>query len=219
MVVLAAAAALSCSGEAPKEAPKPTATATPVPKPSPAPAAAPAGDGGVPDARPKMVSNPDGLTLAERIAKKKIAEDKLAAELAAAEKERLLKYDKTKLPQHVSLFAFWEKTRKQYDDLFDKVKGKPDAKDKIGKLADSLQKTLVANGKTVQTIDPKGGNSNIVTDHDVILNALNKDYPDALVAALAGDEAPLKEQRAELDRRFTKIRDWLAELKAAGKKK
>jgi hypothetical protein len=66
-------------------------------------------------------------------------------------------------------------------------------------------------------MDPSGGNSNIGTDHDVSLNLLANDYPAALAAAMAGDEKPLAEARAELDKRTKKMESWLDEIKQ-GKK-
>ena len=51
-----------------------------------------------------MVANPDGLSLADRVAKRQAAEAKVAAELATQEKQRLLKYDKGKLPLHKQVF-------------------------------------------------------------------------------------------------------------------
>src|SRR5262249_37744028 len=65
------------------------------PPPTPKAPEAKAGDGGAP--KPKMVANSDGLSLAERIAKREAAEKKLAAELAQKEHERLLAYDRTKM--------------------------------------------------------------------------------------------------------------------------
>src|SRR5262245_2352244 len=63
--------------------PAPTAAAPPHPPTPPAPvAAAPA--------KPKMVANPDGLNLADRIAKRQAEEKKLADQLAGEEKARLL---------------------------------------------------------------------------------------------------------------------------------
>ena len=116
----------ACDKEAPKLPPAPAEAAK-----APAPAAAavaPAGDAAV-AAKPKMVANPDGLSLADRIAKRQAAEAKVAAELAAAEKERLLKYDRGKLPLHQQVFAFILKTRAQYDAVEKKGggdKGKAD---------------------------------------------------------------------------------------------
>jgi hypothetical protein len=69
-------------------------------------------------------------------------------------------------------------------------------------------------GKKMATIDPKGGNSNVTTDYDVMLNALANEYPEALIASLDADDKPLEEQKAELDKREKKIEGWLAELKA-----
>jgi hypothetical protein len=224
---IALALALAFAGIACDSKPAP-----PSPSPAaPAPAAAvlpPARDGGAPGSapadagppRPKMVANPDGLSLVERIAKRKAAEQRLAGELAAAEETRLLKYDKSKLPLHTQVFTFIKKTRAQYDALEKKVGG---AKDKaqaaaaVEKMRVSLEKSIVATGKKLQVIDPKGGNSNVTTDYDVMLNALHTDYPAALTAALGGDLAPLAGQKAELDKRTTKIETWLAAVRKAKK--
>ncbi len=208
---VAAGTGAGCSSESPKEAPRSTVVA--------APPAAPKPDAAAAEARPKMAANPDGLSLADRIKKKKADEEKLAAELATQEKDRLLAYDQGKAAAHTAVFAFIKKTRKQYDDTASKKKGKPDAKADIQKLADSLRKAIEKQGAAVKAIDPTGGNSNIVTDEDVMLNALANEYPAALQAAADGDEAPLKEQAAEIDRREKKIEEWLAEVKKAPKKK
>ena len=66
-------------------------------------------------------------------------------------------------------------------------------------------------------MDPKGGSSNIGTDHDVILNLLANDYPEAIVTFFQGQTKPLAEVRAEMDKREKKIGAWLEELKSSGK--
>jgi hypothetical protein len=159
-----------------------------------------------------MVANPDGLSLADRVAKRQAAEAKVAAELATQEKQRLLKYDKGKLPLHKQVFAFILKTRAQYDKVL-----KGGDKGQVENLRISLQKPIVAMGKKMATIDPKGGNSNVTTDYDVMLNALANDYPEAIDASFDGDKQPLAAQTAELDNRTKKIQDWLAEVKSAKK--
>ena len=68
-------------------------------------------------------------------------------------------------------------------------------------------------GKKMATIDPKGGNSNVTTDYDVMLNSLANEYPDALMASYDGAKQAIGEQKAELDKRTKKIEAWLAELK------
>jgi len=200
------------------EPPKVTAPAAEAPRPAEAPklaeAAKPAADAGPP--KPKMVANPDGLSLAERMQKRQAAESKLAAELATAEKDRLLKYDRTKLPMHKKVYAFIKKTRAQYDGIEKKAGDKEKSKAALEKLQGSLQKTIAATAKEMAKIDPKGGNSNVTTDYDVMLNALANDYPTAIAASFDGDKGPLAEQKAELDKRSKKIEDWLCEL---GKKK
>ena len=94
-----------------------------------------------------------------------------------------------------------KKTRKELDDAAEKLKGKPDAAAQLDKLSQKQRKGIEAQGKILRTMDPTGGNSNIGTDHDVSLNLLANDYPAALAAAMAGDEKPLAEVRAELDKR------------------
>ncbi len=95
------------------------------------------------------------------------------------------------------MFAFILKTRAQYDGA---MKGGDKAK--VDKLRESLNKPIVAMGKKMATIDPKGGNSNVTTDYDVMLNALANDYPEAIDASFDGDKQPLADQTAELDKRI-----------------
>jgi hypothetical protein len=170
-----------------------------------APAAeAAGGDAGV--KKSKLGPAPtDGLSLAERMERRKADEAKLAVQLAGDERKRLLAYDKTKVKLHNEVFTFIKKTRAALDGAKDK--------EQVDKLHQKLEKSIVATGKKLQQIDPKGGNSNLVTDYDVMLNALANDYPQALAAAMDGMKDPLVEQKAELDRRTKKIEEWLAAIK------
>jgi len=138
--------------------------------------------------------------------RRKASDAKLAAQLAAEEQTRLLEYDRGKVKQHEEIFGFIKKTRA----ALDAAKGK----DAVAKLQAKQNKAIVAEGKKVHEIDPKGGNSNIVTDEDVMLNSLANDYPEGLMAAADGDQTAINEQRAELDKRGKKIDEWLKQLKA-----
>jgi hypothetical protein len=172
-----------------------------------------------PDAAPIRDAATDRLTFGQRLAiafAKRKEEAKLAAELAAQEKARVMKFDKSKIAKHAALLAFIKKARKQLDDAAARVKGKPDAAAAIGKLQASMRKPLEAQAKALRSIDPKGGNSNITTDHDVSLNYLANDYPEAIAASFAGDEKPLQELRAEMDKRQQKVESYLTELRAGG---
>jgi len=203
VVVMGTGLSIGCEKE-PAPTPPPAATAPPAAAPAPVAAANP-------DAapKPKMVAPTDGLSLADRIAKRQKEEKKLAEELAGQEKERLLKYDKTKLPLHQQVFAAIKKVRESYD----KAKSKED----VEKIRTAQQKAIDATGKKMATIDPKGGNSNVVTDYDVMLDALSNGYPDALSVSFGGDKQPLTEVTTELDRRQKKVETWLADVKAAKK--
>jgi hypothetical protein len=203
--------AAACSEQTPT--PKPAATPSPA---KPALPARPADAGPATDARPADAR----LGMMERYAlwkAKKEADEKLAAQLAAEEQTRLLKFDKSKMPKHLALFAFEKKTRKALDDAAETLKGKPDALDQLKKLAASQRKPIEAQAKILRAMDPQGGNSNIATDHDVSLNLLANDYPEAIAASFQGDAKPLADVRAELDKREKKITSWLAEVKS-GKK-
>src|SRR6476660_4638277 len=105
----------------------------PAPAPPPAPVAA-----ANPDAapKPKMVAPTDGLSLADRIAKRQKEEKKLAEELAGPEKERLLKYDKTKLPRHQQVFTAIKKGRESY--------AKAKSKEDVEKIRTAQQKAIDA---------------------------------------------------------------------------
>jgi len=197
---------IGCQKE-PEKAPAPQAAAPP-PPPPPKPAA-PIDAAADSIRRTKMVAPTDGLSLADRMAKRKADEKKLADENAAAENKRLLAYDKTKLPIHQQVFASIKKFREAY--------GKAKNKSDVEKIRNGQQKAIDAAAKKIKTIDPKGGNSNVTTDYDVMLDALSNGFPDALAASFDGDKTALDGQNAELDKRTKKIEGWLAEVKASKK--
>jgi len=64
-------------------------------------------------------------------------------------------------------------------------------------------------------IDPQGTNSNLLGDYDAFVNALGAPYPAARIAAIGGDHAALDALAADLDRRTSHIKDWLAEAAAS----
>jgi hypothetical protein len=194
---------IGCQKEQPP-APPPPAAPPPAPPPT---AAAPAADAG--PAKPKMVAPTDGLSLADRIKKRQAEEKKLAEELAGEEKKRLIAYDKTKLAVHTQVWAAIKKVRESY--------GKAKTAQDVEKIRNAQQKAIDATGKKMMTIDPKTGNSNVVTDYDVMLDALSNGYPEALATSFGGDKKPLEELTAEMDKRTKKVDSWLAEVKAAKK--
>jgi len=208
-MVLAAA----CKDETPPVAP---------PRPPPPPPAAPAPPKPAADASPPSDarSGDARLGMMERYAlwkAKKEADEKLAAELASEEKARLIKFDKGKLPKHLALFAFEKQTRQALDKAAEKLNGKLDAADQLKKLAGTQRKAIEKQAAALRAMDPKGGASNIGTDHDVTLNLLADDYPEAILEFFDGNTKPLAEVRAELDKREKKISSWLEEVKNAKK--
>jgi hypothetical protein len=187
----------------------PPAPAAPKPVPPPPPAPKPAVDAGqAGDAKPLGMMEKYALWKA-----KKEADEKLATELAAQEKSRLIKFDKAKMAKHQTLFAFEQKTRQALDQAAEKLNGKIDAADQLKKIAGAQRKGIEAQAAALRALDPKGGNSNIATDHDVVLNLLANDYPEAILDFFEGKTKPLAEIRAEVDKREKKIGSWLEEIK------
>ena len=189
---------------------------TPVPQAPPVPVAAkptppaPTVDGGGVDAHHLGMMERHAIWKAKRE-----AEAQRAAELLAAEKARLIKFDKAKLSKHLALFAFERKTRQAFDKAAVKLNGKIDAADQLKKLALSQQKAINAQITALRAMDPEGGNSAIAADHDVVLQLLLNDYPQAVLAFFQGKTKPLAEVRAVLDKREKKIAAWLEEVKAS----
>jgi hypothetical protein len=205
LAALAMVLAAACKDETPPAPPPLFPAKPPVAKPPVAPTV----DAGNPDGR---------LGMMERHAiwkAKKESDEKLAAANAAEEKARVMKFDKSKLAKHVAMFAFEKKTRAALDQAAEKLNGKIDASDQLKKLAVSQRKAIDAQINGLRAMDPKGGSSNIGTDHDVSLNLLANDYPEAIVAFFEGQTKPLADVRAEMDRREKKIASWLEEVKNA----
>jgi hypothetical protein len=208
-----AASAMVLLGACKDEAPQVKATPPTAPPPPAAPK--PAVDGGqAGDVRPLGMMEKYALWKA-----KKEADEKLAAQLASDEKARLIKFDKGKLAKHQALLAFEQKTRKALDQAAEKLNGKLDAADQLKKVAASQRKAIEKEAAGLRAMDPKGGNSNIGTDHDVVLNLLANDYPEAIVAFFEGQTKPLAEVRAEMDKREKKMTAWLEEVKKDSGKK
>ena len=199
LAALAMVVAAACKDEPPRMPPPP-----PPPPPPAAKPAAPAVDAGA----------PLGMVERARLHNERVAaERKLAAENAAAEEARLLKFDKSKLAKHLALLDFEKKTRQALDQAAEKLNGKLDAADQLKKVAASQRKAIEKEAAGLRAMDPKGGNSNIGTDHDVVLNLLANDYPEAIVAFFEGQTKPLAEVRAEVDKREKKMTAWLEEVK------
>ena len=83
-------------------------------------------------------------------------------------------------------------------------------------LVRSLQRVLSLQGFEVDAaLDSRAALHRLeTTDYDVMLDALSRGYPDALMGSFDGDKKGLEEVNAELDKRSKKIEDWLADVKA-----
>lgn len=127
--------------------------------------------------------------------------------LAAEEHERKLHYDRDRLKGHRAVLKLLVAARARYDR----------AKTKAAVLA--VQKRVPATAedirRRIKQIDQWGTNSNLLGDYDAFVNALGTPYPAARIAAIGGDHAALDALAADLDRRTSHIKDWLAEAAAS----
>ena len=119
-------------------------------------------------------------------------------EHAAEENKRLLTYDKTKLPDHQQVFASIKKPREAY--------GKAKNKDDVEKIRQRAAEDARRDGQEDDDDRSQGGNSNVVTDYDVMLDALSNGYPGRARGIVRGDKKPLEEQNKELDKRRRRSR-------------
>ena len=73
----------------------------------------------------------------------------------------------------------------------------------------AVRKSLPALRQQEKALDPNRQSSNLLTDYDAILEALDGPYPAARVTALAGEEGSERELGAELARHLTHARSVL----------
>jgi hypothetical protein len=105
-----------------------------------------------------------------------------------------------------------KKTRASWDAAETQLAGK-DRKAAVARI-ERLQKAqrgaIAAQAKILQPLNEK---SYVAGEHDTNLHFLADEYPTAVISALGGDQGPLGEVRAEMDRNQQKISAWLDQLR------
>lgn len=129
-------------------------------------------------------------------------------------------FDRENLREHLDLLALTKKARSQLDEAVAKSEGdSPKAKaaaiKAIQKTSTAQEKRLASFQQRLDKMDPDGGRSLAVSWHRMNLQFLIDEYPASLVGLVSGDEEPITEVRAEMDRYQAKIEAWLTKLRQA----
>ena len=148
-------------------------------------------------------TTPHPAPLPEDPAKGAAATAQWRAHLAAEERERKLHYDRDRMKDHRAVLRFLVATRARYERATSKAA--------VLAIQSRLPPAIEKVRKRIARIDHWRVNSNLLGDYDVLLTALADTYPAARISFLDGERAPLLALRADFDRRFKSMNDWLAE--------
>jgi hypothetical protein len=122
--------------------------------------------------------------------------------LREEERERKADHDRRKLKDHRAVVALLRDARARYD--------RAKTKAAVVRLQTELVPATAAIRQRIDKIDRWGGSSNLLTDYSKLLETLAGPYPNARIAAIAGDDAELSGLARETDARMQKVTDWLA---------
>jgi hypothetical protein len=123
------------------------------------------------------------------------------------ERERQLSFDKNRIPQHRAVIQRLAAARARYDRAKTKA-----AVERVRADMLALRQDLQARSTE---IDHWHVSSPLLADYDAEMADLDAAYPDAKLAALAGDPQPLRAVRARMDQRKKKMGEWLAAAEEA----
>ena len=123
------------------------------------------------------------------------------------ERERQLSFDKNRIPQHRAVIQRLAAARARYDRAKTKA-----AVERVRADMPALRQDLQARSTE---IDHWHVSSPLLADYDAEMADLDGAYPDAKLAALAGDPQPLRAVRARMDQRKKKMGQWLAAAEEA----
>lgn len=131
----------------------------------------------------------------------KLAEAQWNEHLEREERERQLAFDRPRLSKHRAIVSELARARSRYD--------RAATKELVSKACADVPRQVERIKQHVNELDPWGVNSRLLGDYAALEELLERDYPDAKLAALAGDSRPLAAARAEFERHVRTIADWL----------
>jgi prefoldin subunit 5 len=175
-----------------RETPAPVPDA---PAPAPAPPAAPQ-----PDA---PVARVDPPRLPEDPIAGKRSEEQWREHMKEEDHELQLAFDRRRLKQHRAVVRLIDEARAQYD------RARTEAE--VAKIRTAMPKRIAQLRQRMTEIDRWGARSPMSPEYEALSAALTGAYPDAKIAALAGNAQALEQAQATFDQRRKTITDWLEE--------
>ena len=125
--------------------------------------------------------------------------------LAHEEHERRLGHDRRKLPEHRQVLKTLRDARKSYDRA---------ASERAVLAAEQgFRSTRPKLEKAFDEIDHWGVSSRVLPDEKKLADTLERPYPSARIAAIAGNVLELERLEREVDATFASIDAWLEEAK------
>jgi hypothetical protein len=123
--------------------------------------------------------------------------------LEREERERRLGYDRRKLREHREVLKTLRSVRRSYDGAA--------TKRAVSSAEDAFRQSLPKLAAKFDEIDHYGVSSKVLPDYRELVATFSDAYPNARIAALAGDTAALARLTGEVDARFSAIDAWLRE--------
>jgi hypothetical protein len=131
----------------------------------------------------------------------KLAEAQWREHMDREERERQLAYDRQRLSKHRAVVSALTRVRSRYD--------RAATKELVSRARSDVPHEVERIKQRVNELDPWGVNSRLLGNYASLEALLERDYPEAKLAALAGDPRSLGAARTEFDRHMKTIADWL----------
>lgn len=157
---------------------------------------------------PAAVASPQPVPVAAAA----LPEDAAAGERSVAqwrehleeeERERKLRFDRRKLPEHKRVSQLIRAAQQAYD--------RAPTERAVTAAQKSFQASLPRLEKSFDALDHHGESSGLVPEYRKLVELFTGGYPSARIAALAGSRASLGEVEARAKTHFETIDEWLKE--------
>jgi hypothetical protein len=121
--------------------------------------------------------------------------------LQTEELERQFLFDKNRLPEHRVLMARIAEARAHWDNA--------ESPTEFERARNALQPKLHTLRSNLDALDRWKNSSLILPDYEALLSALSDSYPAAKLAAIGGNDAPLRQAKLSFDAHQRTMREWL----------
>lgn len=123
--------------------------------------------------------------------------------LEEEERERKLRFDRRKLPEHRRVSELFRTAQQDYD--------RAPTERAVAAAQKSFRASLPRLEKSFDALDHHGESSGLVPEYRKLVELFTDAYPNARIAALGGSKASLSELEARAKTHFETIDEWLKE--------